>query len=89
MVQLSINDLEWGSKVLGDAFLHDPMMVHVAPELNKRIQFVHWYMKVLFVYCCHYGEVYSLASKDAVACVFPPGKTKWTYPRMLKVGMFA
>ena len=84
---LSSRDLEWGGAVLGQAFMHDPMIVYIIPEERKRMYIVPWYMTRLLAYSYRYGYAYATSSKDGVIFFLPPGETELSYPRMFWAGM--
>lgn len=73
--------------VLARAFLADPMYTSLIPDAGERAQSLRWLWSGLLAYCLRYGEVYTTAAVQGVACWLPPGQTNVTLWRTLRTGM--
>src|SRR5712692_7452084 len=86
-IELIAHQHRQASKVLGRAFLNDPLWVYLVPDEERRASVVAKSMGILVRYSLLYGEVHTNPALDGVACWLPPGKTTPTFGRMVRIGV--
>ena len=72
------------AEVLARAFQDDPMMAYLMPDPDRRRTLLPRFLGGVQRYCVRYGEVFTTAGLDGVACWLPPGATEVTPRRLLR-----
>ena len=87
LIRLPVNQARSAAAVLGRAFHNDPFMQYLVPDNARRARLLPSLFSVLVRYCLAYGEVYTTAALDGVACWLPPGETSPPVLRLVRVGL--
>jgi ribosomal protein S18 acetylase RimI-like enzyme len=88
LTRLTMNDIDWATTLLTDAFLNEPPIPQLFHEPHQR-QKATYFMKCGCAYALLFGECYTTSERDGVALWLLPGKTAMTPGRMYQAGMFA
>jgi hypothetical protein len=72
---LNAPQTEAGAHVLARAFQHDPLMVHVLPNPQKRQRLLPVLFRIVVHYSLRYGVIYAAPSLEGLICCLPPGQT--------------
>ena len=88
MVRLGMDDLDWATKLLTEAFLSVAPVTHLFQEPKREIQ-TAYFMRCSCAYALLFGECYSTVDKQGVALWLLPGGTAMTLGRMYKAGMLS
>lgn len=86
-VRLTADQLKQASEALGRAFHNDPLWKYLAPDEARRARLVPLSLGILVRYSFLYGEVYTTATVDGVACWLPPGDTTPAFLRLARIGI--
>ena len=87
LVRVTMSDLDKGVEILVNAFWDDPLNLYFIPESENRRKLFSDYLRVRLKFAIRYGEVYSTSPNfEGIAVWFPPGKSDFTYFRLLRVG---
>jgi ribosomal protein S18 acetylase RimI-like enzyme len=87
-IRLPPHQKDRAAEVLAKAFCDDPIMTHVFPERDERDRSLRRMFRGSLSHALVYGEVYTTPSIDGVACWLSPGRTEFTFWRMLRTGMW-
>jgi ribosomal protein S18 acetylase RimI-like enzyme len=88
IVRLGMNDLEWMTELLTDAFLTEAPTTHLFLGPIRTLQ-TRYFMRCSCAYALLFGECYSSADKMGVALWLLPGKTAMSLGKMHKAGMLS
>ena len=88
MVRLGMDDLEWATGLLTDAFLNEAPTTHLFQGPKREAQ-TAYFMRCSCAYALLFGECYTTADRQGVALWLLPGGTTMTLGRMHKAGMLA
>jgi ribosomal protein S18 acetylase RimI-like enzyme len=72
---------------LGAAFLDDPLVRFIAPDLTRRRRAAPWYLGMVVRYGLRWGEVWATNDVSAVAVWLPPDSGEMRLDRMLRLGL--
>ncbi|MBE3558783.1 MAG: GNAT family N-acetyltransferase [Ktedonobacteraceae bacterium] len=86
-VLLDACHLKPAAVILGKAFKHDPLMQYFVPDEIRRARILPALFEMTVRYCLRYGEVYTTAAVEGVACWLTPGNTTFRIGRMLRCGI--
>jgi ribosomal protein S18 acetylase RimI-like enzyme len=75
------------SKVMGEAFLNDPLWQYLVPDKTRRVLAVSLSISILVRYSFLYGKIYTTSTLDGVACWLPPGETTPSFTRLVRIGI--
>jgi ribosomal protein S18 acetylase RimI-like enzyme len=75
------------SKVMGEAFLNDPLWQYLVPDETRRSLAVSLSMNILVRYSLLYGKIRTTSTLDGVACWLPPGETTPSFTRLVRIGI--
>lgn len=89
LVRVHPADARRVAALLARAFQDDPLMVYAIPDARQRARLLPWLVGLNVRYGCRYGEVYRTRDLSGAAIWMPPGRTRITPLRMLRLGMFA
>lgn len=77
------------ASLLARAFWDDPLMLYLLPDEASRQKKLEWFFTAGLKYGARYGKVETTESTPMGNAIWlPPGSTKTTMPRMLRVGFF-
>lgn len=88
LVRLGMNDLEWMTELLTEAFLTEAPTTHLFRG-TKRAQQTSYFMRCSCAYALLFGECHATADRQGVALWLLPGKTAMSVGKMYKAGMLA
>lgn len=88
IVRLDMNDLEWMTTLLTEAFLSEAPTTHLFLGPRRTLQ-TSYFMRCSCAYALIFGECYSTTDKQGVALWLLPGQTAMSLGRMHKAGMLA
>lgn len=88
MTPLTLDDLEWATALLSDAFLDRPPATHLFQGPDRASQ-TRYFMRCSCLYALLFGEAYTDAARSGVALWLPPGSTSMTPARMYRAGMLS
>jgi ribosomal protein S18 acetylase RimI-like enzyme len=88
MTRLGINDLDWATDLLTEAFLDEPPTTHLFRGPRRRAQ-VGYFMRCSCAYALLFGECYTTPTREGVALWLLPGQTAMTLGRMYRAGMLS
>ena len=83
-----MNDIDWATALLTEAFLNEPPVPHLFHEPHRKKQ-ATYFMKCGCAYALLFGECYSTQERDGVALWLLPNKTAMTPGRMYQAGMLS
>jgi ribosomal protein S18 acetylase RimI-like enzyme len=86
-LRLDPNRLSQAADLLGAAFLPDPSFFALQPDETKRHAVLKWLFIRLVRYAMWYGQVYTTPRLEGIACWLPPGRTKLSWPGLLRSGL--
>lgn len=86
--RLGINDIDWATDLLTEAFLDEPPTTHLFRGPQRRAQ-VSYFLRCSCAYAMLFGECYTTSTRDGVALWLLPGKTAMTFGRMYRAGMLS
>jgi ribosomal protein S18 acetylase RimI-like enzyme len=89
IVRLAVAQRKKGADLLAWAFEHDPLYEMLIPEETRRARVLTWLFDRVIGYALRYGEVYTTARVEGVACWLCPGQVKLTMGRVLRSGLYA
>jgi ribosomal protein S18 acetylase RimI-like enzyme len=72
---------------LGAAFLDDPLVRFIAPDVTSRRRAGPWYLGMVVQYGLRWGEVWGTGDASAVAVWLPPDSGDMRLDRMLRLGL--
>ena len=75
-VRLAAQHINQTAEVLARAFQNDPMLKYLVPDDIRRARLLPSFFGLVVRYCLRYGEVYTTANLEGVACWLPPGNTE-------------
>lgn len=88
MLRLGMDDLEWATGVLTDAFLDEAPATHLFQGPQRKRQ-TAYFMRCSCAYALLFGECYTTPDQQGVALWLLPGATAMTLGRMHKAGMLS
>lgn len=88
MTRLGMNDIDWATDLLTEAFLDEPPSTHLFRGPRRRAQ-VSYFMRCSCAYALLFGECYATPDREGVALWLLPGKTAMTFGRMYRAGMLS
>ena len=88
VIRLAIEDLEWMTELLTDAFLDKAPTTHLFTGPRRALQ-TRYFMRCSCAYALLFGECYSTADRQGVALWLLPGSTTMSPGRMYKAGMLS
>lgn len=88
ILRLGMDDLEWMTELLTEAFLTEAPATHLFLGPKRRFQ-TSYFMRCSCAYALLFGECYATADKQGVALWLLPGKTAMSLGKMHKAGMLA
>jgi ribosomal protein S18 acetylase RimI-like enzyme len=88
LIRLGMNDIDWATDLLTEAFLNEPPVPQLFHEPLRREQ-ASYFMKCSCAYALLFGECHSTSQRDGVALWLLPGKTAMTPGRMYQAGMLS
>lgn len=88
MLRLGVDDLEWATELLTDAFLDEVPATHLFQGPQRKAQ-TAYFMRCSCAYALLFGECYTTSGKQGVALWLLPGSTAMTLGRMHKAGMLS
>ena len=71
--ELSSHENEFAG-VLSRAFYNDPYYLFIMPDAKKRMEQLHWWMKILLRYTLKYGSIHYTDDRKSVAMWLGPDK---------------
>ncbi len=86
-IELAVHQHKQASEVMGRAFLDDPLWKYIVPDATRRARVVTKSMGIVVRYSLLYGKVHTTSSLDGVACWLPPGNTRPSFSRLLRIGV--
>jgi ribosomal protein S18 acetylase RimI-like enzyme len=86
-IHLPAHQLDQAIEVMARAFQNDPMLKYLVHDDARRARLLPSFFGTVVRYCLRYGEVYTTATLDGLACWLPPGNTTPTIGRMLRIGV--
>src|SRR5690242_13762627 len=86
-IRLPAHQLDRAPEVLALAFRNDPMLKYLVPEDARRVRLLPSFFGTVVRYCLRYGEVYTTATVDGVACWLSPANPTPTIGRILRIGI--
>jgi ribosomal protein S18 acetylase RimI-like enzyme len=89
MDELTPEQRDAAAATLAEAFHEDPMGLVLAPDERRRPSLLRWMWRATLSYGMRWGHVWTNDDASAVATWLPPGSTKMTVPRMIRVGLWA
>jgi ribosomal protein S18 acetylase RimI-like enzyme len=75
------------ARVLAEAFQDDPVYRFIIPDDARRARDLPWLFRRVAQYSLLYGDAYTTPNVEGVASWLPPGGTKLTLGRMIRVGL--
>ena len=87
IIHLRSDQLPSAAGVLGRAFFNDPLMIFYLPDPSRREKIIPSLMLASLRYCHFYGEVYTTADFEGVACWLPPGQTEMNTFGLIRAGL--
>jgi GNAT superfamily N-acetyltransferase len=88
IVRATLADVRRIAATLARAFQDDPLMRYAIPDAGQRRRLLPRLIALNARYGCRYGEVYTTPNYEGAAIWLPPGQTRMTLWRILRVGMF-
>jgi ribosomal protein S18 acetylase RimI-like enzyme len=88
ILRLGMDDLEWMTELLTEAFLAEAPATHLFLGPKRRFQ-TSYFMRCSCAYALLFGECYATTDKQGVALWLLPGKTAMSLGKMHKAGMLA
>lgn len=88
MQRLTMDDLEWATDLLTDAFLDEAPTSHLF-QGPKRLAQTRYFMRCTAAYSLLFGEGYTTPERNGVALWLLPDATTMTMGRMRKAGMLS
>ena len=88
LTRLSMNDIDWATELLTEAFLNEPPVPQLFHEPWRK-QHANCFMKCSCAYALLFGECHTTPQRDGVALWLLPGKTAMTQGRMYQAGMLS
>jgi ribosomal protein S18 acetylase RimI-like enzyme len=88
LIKLSLNDMDWATTLLTEAFLNEPPIPHLFHEPHKKKQ-ATYFMRCSCSYALLFGEGYTDRERNGVALWLLPNKTAMTPGKMYKAGMLS
>lgn len=88
VIQLGLNDLEWATELLTDAFLNEAPATHLFQGPNRKAQ-TAYFMRCSCAYALLFGRCFTTPGKQGVALWLLPGGTTMTLGKMYKAGMLS
>lgn len=88
LIRLGMDDLEWATGLLTEAFLDEPPSTHLFKGPRRGAQ-VGYFMRCSCAYALMFGECYTTPGREGVALWLTPGKTAMTFGRMYRAGMLS
>lgn len=88
MIRLGMEDLDWATGLLTEAFLDEPPVPQLFREPRRRPQ-TEYFMRCSCAYALLFGEGYTTPEREGVALWLLPGKTAMTPGRMYRAGMLS
>jgi ribosomal protein S18 acetylase RimI-like enzyme len=85
-IHLDPRHFKQASQVMSRAFHNDPVWVYLLPDETKRRRLLPAFFNILVRYSLRYGQVYSTANIEGVACWLPPGNTFPRFDRLARIG---
>lgn len=86
--RLTIDDLEWATDVLTEAFLHEAPTTHLFQGSKRREQ-TRYFMRCTAAYSLLFGEGHTTTERNGVALWLLPNATTMTFGRMRRAGMLS
>lgn len=86
--RLTMDDLEWATDLLTDAFLDETPTTHLFRG-PKRLAQTRYFMRCTAAYSLLFGEAYATPDRSGVALWLLPDATTMTFGRMRKAGMLS
>lgn len=86
--RLGIDDIDWATDLLTEAFLDRPPTTHLFRGPRRRAQ-VGYFMRCSCAYALLFGECHTNPSREGVALWLLPGQTAMTFGRMYRAGMLS
>jgi len=87
-IRLGMNDLEWMTELLTEAFLTEAPTTHLFIGPKRALQ-TRYFMRCSCAYALLFGECHSTADRQGVALWLLPGKTSMSLGKMHKAGMLS
>jgi ribosomal protein S18 acetylase RimI-like enzyme len=88
MIRLGVDDIDWATKLLTEAFLDEPPSTHLFRGPRRGAQ-VDYFMRCGCAYALLFGECYTTPEREGVALWLLPGETAMTFGRMYRAGMLS
>lgn len=88
LLRLTMDDLEWATDLLTDAFLDEAPATHLFQGPKRRAQ-TRYFMRCTAAYSLSFGEGYTTEERNGVALWLLPNETTMTFGRMRKAGMLS
>jgi len=88
MIRLGMDDIEWATDLLTEAFLNEPPSTHLFRGPRREAQ-VGYFMRCSCAYALLFGECYTTPDREGVALWLTPGRTAMTLGRMYRAGMLS
>lgn len=88
IIRLAMDDLDWMTELLTEAFLAEAPTTHLFLGPNRTLQ-TSYFMRCSCAYALLFGECYATADKQGVALWLLPGKTAMSLGKMRRAGMLA
>lgn len=88
IVRLGMDDLEWMTELLTEAFLTEAPTTHLFIGPKRTLQ-TNYFMRCSSAYALLFGECYTTTDRQGVALWLLPGKTAMSLGKMHKAGMLA
>ena len=87
-VRLGMDDLEWMTELLTEAFLAEAPTTHLflGPKRRRKTRY---FMRCSCAYALLFGECYTTVDKQGVALWLLPGNTEMSPGRMYQAGMLS
>ncbi len=86
-IRLDAQQSGQASEVMARAFQDDPAWKYLIPDASKRSRLLPSFFGIVVRYSLLYGEVYTTASLQGVACWLPPGNTTPRFSRLVRLGI--
>jgi GNAT superfamily N-acetyltransferase len=85
IIRLAPLQVKQASDVLCRAFYHDPLVQYMVPDEARRTRVLPAFYRIVVRYALRYGEVYTTAEVEGVACWLTPGNTTVSTWRLLRL----
>jgi ribosomal protein S18 acetylase RimI-like enzyme len=87
IIRLHSHQQQAAAGVLARAFFNDPLMRYYLPDLARRERVMPYIMRVGLRYSLFYGQVYTTAGLEGMACWLPPGQSGMAILGLLRASL--